>query len=227
MPRVYGGVEDNTVDVCFTSPPYNIKSSGENDKCGKAKYKIDEYRDDWYEWQIKCIDEMLRISKRIVIYNIQAGQYNKRDVYKIIGHYADRIHDIAIWYKPNGQPQSKPYRISNTYEFILIIKKNPNYVLELNERFARNVIEHNVNTNPYSDIHGAVMPLDFARLLIHRYTFENEVIFDPFMGLGTTALACDSLKRHFIGTEKEQRFFDIANERLRVQQQQISIFDVM
>lgn len=222
----------NSVDVCFTSPPYNVKRNssidGKRDMRNPNKYLEEEYRDDWYEWQVNVIDEMLRVSKRLVIYNVQTQKTNKQDVFKIIGHYANRLHDIVIWYKPNGQPTSTPNAVSNTYEMFLMIKPKANGKVKINEVFARNVIEENVNTNnPYSDVHGAVMNIKIAKKMINRYTFEGETVLDPFMGLGTTALACDELGRNYVGVEKFEKYVDIANKRIEAQRNQMTIFDVL
>ena len=110
----------------------------------------------------------------------------------------------------------------------LILKPRANGKVKINEKFARNVIEENVNTNnSYSDVHGAVMNSKVCRKMINRYTFEGETILDPFMGLGTTALACDELGRNFIGIEKCKDYVDIANNRLDAQRNQITLFDVL
>ena len=115
------------VDVVFTSPPYNDSGTTEKDKEKRRhfKYEVAENREDWLEWQIECIDEMLRLAKRTVLYNVQTILNNKADVYKLIGHYADKIDHILIWYKPNAQPQHYPNRIGNYYEMVLICRGGP------------------------------------------------------------------------------------------------------
>lgn len=73
---------DCAVDIVFTSPPYNDSGYTENDKQNKRHFKYEnvENRDDWYEWQVECIEQMLRVSKRQVLYNIQPILNNKADV---------------------------------------------------------------------------------------------------------------------------------------------------
>ena len=115
---------DKSVDVVFTSPPYNDSGQTEKDKQLRRhfKYEVAEKRDDWFEWQIQCIDEMLRVAKRAVLYNVQTILNNKADVYKLIGHYANKIDNILVWYKPNAQPQHYPNRIGNYYEFVIVLR---------------------------------------------------------------------------------------------------------
>ena len=157
-------LNDNSVDVCFTSPPYNDTGTKSDNvavtKWGgntHKKYINVERRKDWFEWQCEVINEMLRVSKKYVLYNIQGIKNNRRNVYKLIGKYADRIHDIVIWYKPNGCPTSTPHKISNKYEFLLIIKCDGVKNVDVNSSFYTNVITQNINSNKeYSKIHRAV-----------------------------------------------------------------------
>lgn len=213
--------QDNTFDVTFTSPPYN-DSGNEQDGCIEKgfrhrKYSFVENREDWLEWQTECINEMSRITKKFVLYNIQALLSNKTDVYRLIGQFADKIHMILIWYKPNAQPQHYEHRISNAYEMVLVIKGNEwnKKQFWLNTNGQRNVIVKNINANhEYSKEHRAVMSYDFADEIIKNYTEENDLVYDAFCGLGTTGIACMHNNRRFIGTELNKRYYELAKERI-------------
>ena len=210
---------DKCVDVVFTSPPYNDSGSTEKDKEKRRhfKYEIAENRDDWYEWQIECIDEMLRLAKREVLYNIQTILNNKSDVYRLIGHYADKIDQIIIWYKPNAQPQHYPNRIGNYYEMVIIFKAKEFDKLYVNTTGYANVIVKNINADrTYSDIHGAVMSEPFCTEIIREFTKPHEKILDPFMGLATTGVVCNKLQRDFVGIEIHKPYFDLASERMKM-----------
>src|SRR5574344_1431285 len=82
-------LEDNSVDYVFTSPPYNRKR---NDKYTLYDDKIVDY----LSFLRTTIDESMRVSRRQVFINIQSTFYNKKDVYKIIGDYAEKIQQIII-----------------------------------------------------------------------------------------------------------------------------------
>ena len=64
-------------------------------------------------------------------------------------------------------------------------------------------------------MHPTQKPISLMEFLILTYTNENDVVLDPFMGAGSTALACAMTNRRFIGVEKEQRYFDLAIKRLQ------------
>lgn len=210
---------DNCVDVSFTSPPYN-DSGNENESIERKqgthrKYLQVETRSDWFEWQCEIIDEMLRLSKKLVIYNVQGLKNNRKNIYKIIGKYNERIHDIVIWYKPNGTPTSTPNKISNTYEYLLLLKPDGVKGVDVSSKHYRNVIVKNTNTNKeYSKVHRAIMNKDFCDEVIKEFTKEGDVVLDPFMGLGTTAVSCVEQNRHYVGFEIAEEYFDICCQRL-------------
>ena len=82
-------MEDKTIDFVLTSPPYNRKR---NDK-----YEL--YNDlivDYYEFNVEVINQLLRLTKNYVFYNIQTNFYNKQDVYKLIGKFSKNIKEIII-----------------------------------------------------------------------------------------------------------------------------------
>jgi site-specific DNA-methyltransferase (adenine-specific) len=66
--------------------------------------------------------------------------------------------------------------------------------------------------------HPTQKPLDLMMWLVETYTNEGDLVIDPFLGSGTTALACARTNRRFIGIEKEQKYFDLAIARLRAPQ---------
>lgn len=222
-------MKDQSVDVVFTSPPYNDSGTTERDKEMKRhmKYENAEFRDDWYEWQCECISEMLRLTKRHVLYNVQPILSNKADVYKLIGHFSDKIDQILIWYKPNAQPQHYPHRIANFYEMVLVLRGGDFNKLYINSNGYSNVIIKNISSNHvYSDKHRALMSEPFCDEIIREFTMEHETVLDPFMGLATTGISCYRQCRDFIGIEIHKPYFDIAQDRMERMASQTSLFDI-
>lgn len=76
-------------------------------------------------------------------------------------------------------------------------------------------------------IHPTQKPLPVIEWILNKYTKEGDLICDPFMGSGTTAVACHKLKRRFIGFELDEDIFIDANKRLESEMAQISIFDII
>lgn len=217
-------METGGVDVVFTSPPYNDSGYTENDKkFGRHfKYEDAENRDDWFEWQCECIEEMLRVAKRQVLYNVQPILNNKADVYKLIGEFSDRIDNILIWYKPNAQPQHYPHRIANFYEMVIILKGKEFDKLYINSNGYTNVIVKNINSNhDYSSKHRALMSQPFCDEIIKEFTQDGDTVLDPFMGLATTGISCYKFHRDFVGIEISENYFNIAKQRLEDEEAQL------
>lgn len=81
------------------------------------------------------------------------------------------------------------------------------------ERFPRSVLKFSSDKQK-SNLHPTQKPLALMEWLVKTYTKEGETVLDPFMGSGTTGLACKNLKRLFVGIEKDKAYFDVACERI-------------
>ena len=64
-------------------------------------------------------------------------------------------------------------------------------------------------------LHPTMKPLELFRWCIDKFTKENSIIFDPFLGSGTTAVACKMLKRNYIGCEISKEYVEIAEQRIK------------
>ena len=73
-------------------------------------------------------------------------------------------------------------------------------------------------------MHPTEKPVDLMKILIENSTHEGDVVLDPFMGSGTTAIACIKERRHFIGFELNSEYYEKAVKRIRLEQQQPQLF---
>ena len=64
------------------------------------------------------------------------------------------------------------------------------------------------------NLHDTEKPVELMKVLIENSSIENEVVLDPFMGIGSTGIACKELNRNFIGIELDDKYFEIAKERI-------------
>lgn len=76
----------------------------------------------------------------------------------------------------------------------------------------------------FDKVHPTQKPLDLIKFCVDVFTNENDLILDPFLGSGTTAIAAYDLKRRYIGIEKEQKYFDIAKKRIEEFKAQLRMF---
>lgn len=191
---------DNSVDSVITSPPYNRLR---NDKYEHYDDRIDNY----YEFLKKSVSELIRVTKGNVFFNIQKNYYNKADVFRLIGEFSGSICEIIVWGKSNPMPASG-FNVTNSYEFIIVFGDK----LSSNTTYTKNHITTSV-AKMYKS-HKAVMNLKVAMWLVEKFTKEHNTVLDPFMGSGTTGVACKKLGREFIGIELIPEYFEIAKARI-------------
>ena len=63
-----------------------------------------------------------------------------------------------------------------------------------------------------------------TQFIISCFSKEGDIVYDPFMGSGTTALACVRLGRHYIGSEISEKYVSMANEKIRIEESQLKLF---
>lgn len=197
---VMKNMPSKSIDVVFTSPPYNRKR---NDKY--ANY--DDAKDDYFGFLCESIDEMIRVCKGNVFLNIQKNYYNKEDVFRIIGKYANDICEIFIWEKSNPMPASG-FNITNAYEFIIVFGKN----IKSNKTYTKNHLTTSVAKMLKS--HKAMMHPNVSDFFITNFTQVGDTVLDPFMGTGTTAVSCLTSYRGFVGIEIDEEYFNISKKRI-------------
>jgi len=232
-------IPDGSVDCCITSPPYNFNlrihygeyggwGSTDPNKYGNMlsdRLPIDEY----FEWQKQCIEEMLRISKNLVFYNIQLITGNKVALCKLLGHFAENVKEVMIWDKINAEPAIQERVMNSMYEFVIVFAKQNAIARQFDVFNAgrgtfSNVIRLQKNHQRQGINHKAVFPLQLPQTLIRNFTMEGDTVLDPFMGSATTAIACIKEKRHYIGFELNKEYYDKACERIRNEQAQMTLF---
>ena len=227
--EVMKDIPDKSIDMIFTSPPYNMRTRIRNGKYTtreKSEHFSKKYSnfddalpiDEFYDFHKKCINEMLRISK-IVIYNFQIVTGSKEAFFKIVGDFNKDIKDIIIWDKGFGQPAMHEKVLNSSYEFILIMEddKKCGRVIQ-NSTFKRGELQNILRINRVNSKikgHSAVFPLKLAETIIKNFSNENDTVLDCFAGTGTTAIACINLNRNYILIEKEPKYVNIIRERLK------------
>ena len=215
-------MEDNFVDMIITSPPYNIGKSRGNTNNPDVNY--DTYTDDldiedYFEQTKIWIDECLRVSKNYVFWNV--GEYAgcKGIAGYIMSKYKDNLKDTFIWIKNNPNPTGRGV-VCNGYEYIFCLCSIPDAVgrkYEYNnfgDNMIKNYIIKPVNNGKDNSGHGYAFGDWLPKYFINYFSKKGDVIYDPFMGSGTTAKAAHLLDRNWIGSEISEKYVDIANKRL-------------
>ena len=133
-----------------------------------------------------------------------------------------RAHEnILVFYKrlPIYNPQKtkgKPYKRKSHGQTMNYGVLNSDLVTENNtgDRYPRDVIKFDNNGNNFKKVHPTQKPVGLCEYFIKTYTKENEIVLDFVMGSGSTGVACKNLNRNFIGIELDEKYFEIAKERI-------------
>lgn len=228
-------MSDDFVDVIITSPPYNIGKSRINGGFNKKNY--DKYDDDlsledYFKSTKIWIDEMLRVTKYHIFYNIQEVSGNRGIISYIMNEYKDNIKEVFIWAKQNPPSNIIETMCSSGYEYIFCISKdNPesrkfNYC-NFNNRngdYMKNIIIKPVNSGKENAGHSFAFGDWLPNHFINYFSKEDDLIYDPFMGTGTTAKSAIIYKRNWIGSEISKDYIEIAEKRLKPYKTQLTMF---
>jgi len=218
----------NSVNLVFTSPPYNMRtriSKGKYITREKTEHFSKKYKhfddalpiDEFYSFHKSCIIETLRISP-IVVYNFQIVTGSKEAFFKIIGDFNEDIKDIIIWDKGHGQPAMHANILNSAYEMILVMEgdKKRGRAIQ-NAKFKRGEMQNILRIGrgkKVSNIHSATFPDKLAEEIITNFSNEGDIVLDPFAGSGTVGKVAERLKRNYILIEKEPEYIAIINEQL-------------
>jgi DNA modification methylase len=128
--------------------------------------------------------------------------------------------DILCYHKLNPIPTTNNKYLSDT-EYIIFMRDQGAY---LGGDYSSKK-KYFLQNNSKSDFeHPTVKPLNIIRTLILNSSKEDDIVFDPFMGSGTTAIACIKEKRNFLGSEINKDYFSVLTNRIKKEQSQTLLF---
>ena len=222
-------IPDNSVHLMITSPPYNVTKSYDDD------LTLEQY--------LKLLRAVFEETWRVLVPGgraaINIANIGRKPYIPLHAFIIEIMRDIGfhmrgeiIWNKGASAGVSCAWGsfasasnpcLRDVHEYILIFSKLTNK-LERGEK--ENSIEKkdfiewtkSIWSFPAASArkigHPAPFPEELPRRLIEFYSFKGDVVLDPFIGSGTTALAALKLKRHFIGYEISSEYVDLANKQI-------------
>jgi site-specific DNA-methyltransferase (adenine-specific) len=222
---------DNSVHLMITSPPYNVGK--EYDK----NLSLKEYRD----FLKKVWKEVYRVLVPGGRACINIANLGRKPYIPLHAFIIEDMLEIGflmrgeiIWNKGSSASPSTAWgswlsatnpTLRDIHEYILVFSKDTFSRKNIHKR--RSTITKNefleftksvwsFSAVPAREIgHPAPFPIELPYRLIQLYTFEGEVVLDPFMGSGQTALAALKTRRYFVGYEIEEKYVELANRRIR------------
>jgi len=203
-------LDDESFDLVIADPPYGIsrKLNVRGKRMGTTAVldfefgKWDKFNYDWFE--------TAKVKTRGWIITFCA----KQD----IGFYWDILEknefvavDALVWQKPDPLPLNAKSRFLNAWEAMVVGKRKGAY---WGSNYQHNIIKYQAPKGK-NRIHPTQKPLDLIKTLVQLTTKKGDLVLDPFMGSGTTAVACKELNRKYIGFEKSKTYVDAARRRVK------------
>lgn len=205
-------IPDGSIDLVVTDPPYLIKTSGAGIyKQADKQYvkQLDNMKDGLSE---DILDELVRAMKKINIYLF----CSQKQIIPFLKYFVEKRNcnwNLLCWHKTNPVPACGNKYLTDT-EFILFFRekgvrvggefstKRTYYVTPLNQSDKKR----------YG--HPTIKPVEIIQNLIINSSQRGDTVVGPFMGSGTTGVACVNTNRDFIGFELDERYFEIACKRI-------------
>ena len=239
--EVINSIPKNSIDLVFADPPYFLSNGGFTVRSGKqvsvnkgawdeAASRADsrQFHRDW----IQAVRKVMTPDASIVITGTHHSIFQCAAELESSGF---RLLNDIVWFKPNGAPNLSRRRLGASHEMILWASKSntSKFVFNYDELrdgdYPGDTIKRAgkqmrsvwwIPTTPKREKsfgrHPTQKPLDLMRRIITGFSAPGSIVLDPFMGSGTTGVACKELGRRFIGIEMSQEFFEVAKNRMGI-----------
>lgn len=209
----------NKVDCIITDPPYGINYLSQMTD-NHHKLVADDFAT-WRETFPRWVEAMSEVITDTGVACVCAGGGGKLPVAAIATLEAKKYFNLiqtVIWEKDMGLG----WRYRPCYETILILSKSEDkYAFYDTSRKCKNLIKYRQYI-PQKGEHPTQKPISLIYHFLRIHTKTDDVVLDPFMGSGTTAVAARKMGRHYIGAEIAKDYYDMAQKRIKDEFSQIS-----
>lgn len=220
---------DNCISLTVTSPPYNIGKDSDEDLSD----------DEYWKMITKVFEEVYRVTESGGRLVVNVANLGRKPYIPFSKYFIEIILEIGflmrgeiIWQKSKGAnanfawgswlSPSNPV-IRDIHEYCLVFSKDSmknstkgEPTIEKEEFMESTLSIWNISPARAKKIgHPAPFPVDLAKRFINLYSFKNDLILDPFIGSGSTAIAAKLLHRDYIGYELNPEYVEIAKNRLK------------
>lgn len=212
-------IPDKSIDLIATDPPYLISATNRGGSINNIKKLNQSLKDltivditQGYDIELFG-NEFIRVMKEINIYfwcnKVQIPEYFKFYVEKHKCKF-----EIICWHKTNALPTYSNKYLSDT-EYLLYFRKGKGKCFPKTYEDAKTYYIAPINHKDKKIWnHPTIKPLDITEKIIRNSSQKDQLILDPFMGSGTTGVACLNTNRNFIGIELDEHYFRIAEKRI-------------
>ena len=208
---------DKCIDLIVTDPPYLIENTnaGGNSKLAKSIQLMNNELAEGVLTEgvnVEILEEFVRVLKTINIYI----WCNHKQIPMYLDFFVNKYKcafDVIIWNKTNAMPLFNNKYLTDK-EYCLYFRKN-GYCNPESYEDAKTVYYQPINVSDKEKFnHPTIKPINIIKTIIKNSSKQNDIIADFFMGSGTTCVASKDTDRQYIGFEIEEKWYNIAKDRL-------------
>ena len=211
-------IPNDSIDLIITDPPYKVTQKGCNGTTGgmmttkqTMKGKIFEHNDIEPKEYASEFYRVLKDGSHCYVMTNHINLINMLNSFTDVGfHFIKSL----IWKKDN-KVMGRFYM--SQFEYILFFRKGKG--VQINHCGTSDILEipnKKQKDSNGKNLHDTEKPVELMKILIENSSKENDIILDPFMGIGSTGVACKQTNRNFIGIEKDKQYFEIAKQRIGI-----------
>lgn len=210
-------IPDGSIDLIVTDPPYLI-----NYKTNRRKNKNHDFcKPILNDNNEKLIHDFIQEAYRVLKNNSAMYVFcnsNKVDYFKKeLENSGFIVKNIIIWVKNNHTAGDLQAQFGKQYEMIFLVNKGR---CPFNGKRISDVWYFDKVVGK-EQLHQNQKPVNLIEQCIEKHSKINDIVLDPFLGSGTTGVACKNLNRNFIGIELDENYFNIAKERIEKEKSKI------
>jgi len=226
-------IKTNSVDLILTDPPYNLGNFMRNRSTNLKKMRENffgaagwddlEY-DEWVESMSNFFKESVRVLKPGGSMLVFMSIIKVETLIRLAEENGLYYKTTGIWHKLNPMPRNMNLHFVNSTEaWVYFTYKAKTGTFNNGGKMMHDFYESAVVSNGEKKIgkHPTQKPVQLMEHFISLLTHDGEIIMDPFMGSGSTAVAAQNLDRGFIGIELSDEYFGIAQQRVAKQRMEV------
>lgn len=212
-------IPNESIDLILTDPSYKTITGGKNNgKNSKRPKGILNENNGLFQYNsIKIsswLPEIYRILKEQSHCYIFTNCLNLQEMLNESEKVGFKLHNLLVWEKNNCTPSQ--YYMKNC-EYVLFLRKGK-------AKWINNIGDsktvHKFNNIIGNKLHPTEKPVDLLEYYLLNSSEPKDIVFDPFMGSGSAGVACINTNRNFIGIELDEKYFQIAKDRIEQAQLQ-------
>ena len=240
-------IDEKSVNLIFADPPYNLSGNGlkwEGNKTGGDWYMVNEEWDkmsapEYMQFTRKWIGACHKVLKNNGSIYISCTYHNLAVVMIVLKQLDFKINNVIVWQKTNAMPNMTKRVFTHSTEFIVWAVKGKKWIFnyvelkkinpetqkdgalkQMRDVWALPLVQgkERLHGKDRRALHPTQKPEEMLKRIIVASSNKDDLVLDPFLGSGKTAVVAKRLSRNWIGIERNKKYVGIANRRINAKE---------